>query len=125
MMMKKSSILIVFLILAWNSTGYSQEKFDFTDKILLTSSLVLLTEDWRQSRYISENPNDYREQNFILGDHPDKSDVDLYFGISTIAVCGIAYILPSKYRKWWLSAVVVTEGYSVLRNNHVGVGIRW
>ena len=119
------TIAIILILLFIPVMGNAADKWDNTDIGLAASALALRTMDWRQSREIAENPLIFREINPMLGDHPSTGQVDAYFAVSALAQIGIAHVLPSKWRKIWLSCWIGMSGATVYRNNAVGLGIKW
>ncbi len=63
--------------------------------------LFTLYQDWQQTRTIAANPDRFKETNPILGSHPGKQDVDLYFAGCALGHAFIAYMLPPRASKIW------------------------
>ncbi len=63
--------------------------------------LYTLSKDWQQTLDIARNPSQYSEENPILGSHPDKNDVNIYFASCAATHALVAYILPPDYSKLW------------------------
>jgi hypothetical protein len=102
------------------------DKWDKVDKGLAVSALVLTIGDWAQTRNISRNPERFCERsNPVLSHHPQTQDVDLWFGGMTLAGLVVAHVLPASYRKVWLGGWVVMEGWMVVNNDGLGIGMRW
>jgi len=121
--MKKIILILIFLFLC--NPAFAFEDWDKMDYTLLGTSTVLQVMDWRQTRYFVNYPEKYYEINPILGKHPSSSEVDLYFAGSFILKLGIAYILPSKWRKIWLGGLTILSGACVINNHSIGINIRW
>lgn len=117
--------ILVLLMLLSTTPTYAFDKWDNFDKGLAATSFALKVMDWRQTRQIASDPVHYREMNPLLGDHPSKERVDLYFAASTIAEIGIAHILPSDWRKAWLLSWIALSGVMVMHNNSIGLSIGW
>lgn len=77
--------------------------------------------DWRQTRYIAKNGDDYYEVNPILGRHPDKHWVDVYFLGSAVAHLGISYFLPDRYRNVWQCVTIGVKAGLVGWNYSIGI----
>jgi len=114
----------VFLFLMCLS-ACATTKWDKIDYTLLGISTGLQVIDWRQTRCIAENPDKYWEINPVLGKHPSKGEIDLYFAGSFAMRVGVARILSGKWRKMWLSGWIGASAYCVITNDKVGIGIRW
>ncbi len=63
--------------------------------------LYTLSKDWQQTLEIAGNPSLYSEENPILGSHPDKKNVNVYFASCAATHALVTYILPAKYSKLW------------------------
>lgn len=81
--------------------------------------------DWGQTLDIADKPDEFREVNPILGEHPSKGRVNTYFALASLAKLGITHILPSKYRKWWLGFNIAVSGYCVGNNYHIGARVNF
>jgi hypothetical protein len=124
------------------------EEWQTTDKALLGGALALLAIDWSQTRdlarrqaytrqecedpgfratpyapYVCEQKAVYHELNPLLPHHPTTGDVDRYFALATAATVGLAYVLPTTYRRYLLGGVVVVETVIVLHNRQVGLRV--
>jgi len=115
---------------------------------------VLHVADWGQTRYIAGHPAEparskpfdgkrvepgtvrpakdgYEEINPILGRHPSKSKVDLYFGANLLAHWIIADLLPNNAawplvgkvnpRKIFQAATITIQATTVAYNASIGV----
>ena len=120
--MKIIGIVIIFFL---STPVFAFDKWDRTDYALLAVSTLTMGIDWRQTRRIAEQPERYYETNPIIGRHPSLDRVDQYFAISWIIKAGIAYILPSQWRKVWLGGIIGVETGCVFRNTNIGLGISW
>lgn len=115
------SILIVVLLLVSTSCYASEWKIENT--ILEGMYIVSNTIDWGQTRMISRNPDKYLEEyNFLLGEHPHKDKVDLYFTLSMIAHPIVSYVLPRPYREIWQTSTLGISIYMI--NNNFGIGLK-
>lgn len=95
---------------------------------------VLHVVDWGQTRYIATHPNEYREMNPILGDHPSKREVDIYMACGAVLHPIIVGLLPRRtdilgfefsprgiFQK---SSVAITGGL-VGHNFYLGIGVEF
>ncbi len=123
--MVKRVIAIAACLVIFPIQSFAFDQWDRSDKILLISSLIATVIDWRQTNYIAGHPERYGECNPILGRHPSQDKVHLYFAAATASSVLIAYVLPAKYRKIWLSGQLLLSLSCVVNNVGVGIGIRW
>jgi hypothetical protein len=80
------------------------------DRSLLYGVLGLEAIDWMQTRYISRNPDKFKERNPILGSRPSKSKVDAYFA-TVMLMTTILYELSSKEAR---DIIIITIGATEL-----------
>lgn len=109
---------------------------------LLLISLPSFASDWtdadkkREAVYLALHFIDYKqtlalpnqgrpELNPILGRHPSRDRVDLWFASGAILHVLIADVLPAEYRKMFQYLTVGAEGSVVLRNHFIGVEARF
>ena len=106
-------------------SAYAADKWDTTDIALGVSALALTIMDYGQTRYISDNPEQFTERNPLMGKHPSRDDVNLYFAGAAVVGLAVAHFLPSEWRKVWLGGWIAAEGITVYHNDLIGVGVRW
>jgi len=111
--------LIVLLILPI-SPAWPWSKAD-TGREILYQGLHLI--DWAQTITIAQNPDQYHENNFILGKHPSVAGVNIYMGASAILHLSLTLLVPDHYRGLWQWASIIGTAYVVGRNHHIGVRI--
>ena len=120
--MKKIWMFITLTILLSYNLVYAGDKWDKTDLSLLAASTLLLAVDWQQTRTIANNPDKYYERgNFLIGKHPSQQTVDLYCAAALLTEIVVAELLPSKWRKIWLSGWIGVEGVAVTYNYSIGI----
>jgi hypothetical protein len=112
---------IVAVVIFTSTTAFAGDRWDSTDYALLAASTVTLAMDWQQTRAISRNPDRFYETNRVLGKHPSNRSIDLYFAGVLLADIVIAELLPSKWRKVWLTGFIIAEGGVVIYNCHMGI----
>ena len=120
------SILAVLLFV---STPCFADDWTRSDTKREATYLVLHIIDWAQSRYISRNPDNYCEQNFVLGCHPHQDKVDAYFLTAGVAHAWIASsVLSDEWKEWRAPFQHVTIGFEVGYVGHnlsIGVEIKF
>lgn len=117
--MKKA--IIITAILLSSASANAADKWSTRDKGLELSYQILHFIDWRQTRYIAKNPEDYYEMNPVLGKHPSTYKVDAYFIGTAIVHPIITHFLPQKYRPWWQAVTITMSGTCVINNYFVGI----
>ncbi|GAB6094130.1 hypothetical protein JCM14469_03820 [Desulfatiferula olefinivorans] len=83
--------------------------------------LYTLSKDWQQTLDISERPDQYQEKNRILGPHPDKKDVHIYFAGCAVAHAFISYMLPPRYSKIWQATWIGIQSSVTEQNDDNGL----
>jgi len=107
--MKKLMILLCLMICVIFSSN--AKSWDWQ-----TTSNALLVADWMQTLEIQKNDN-YYETNNIIGSHPDRSDVNIYFASMII----LNNIIGEKYGDNWYMIVSVNQALYVGHNYSLGI----
>ena len=114
----------LLLALCFTSTQvFAGDPWDTTDKVLGAAALTTWIIDWGQTRDIAKRPNEFRELNVFLGEHPSVSKVDNYFVAVGIGGYLFANWLSSENRKTFLSVFTTIELINVGRNHGLGINI--
>jgi hypothetical protein len=111
-------LIFCFFISGCANGGWSTE-----DSYRQAGVVALSGIDWMQTRKIAKNPDDYHENNPILGEHPSTGKVDAYFAASIAAHTAIAAALPPEYRKWFQYISIGVEAGVVASNLSIGLGV--
>lgn len=102
------------------------DKWSDADLLMEGAYLTLHTMDWLQTRYIATHPSQFYESiNPVLGKHPSKDKVDLWFLATTIAQPLIVDALPSTLRKLWIAGGITIEYRMVNKNITAGIRFQW
>lgn len=115
----RGRIIIGLLLCCFSGCTYHHDPWTRQDAVRHAALTGLMIIDWQQTREISKKPNEYRESNPILGEHPSRGEVNLYFATMWIVKSVIAGRLPSRWRDDWLwfcigeSAAMVGHNYSI------------
>ncbi len=96
--------------------GEDARRWSTLDLALESGCVLTLGLDWLQTR----SPND-EELNPLLGRHPSRTKVDVYFAGSALAHVAIAAVLPRPWRTVWQAAVMGMEIGVVNRNYFAGI----
>jgi len=86
-----------------------------------TTYLVLHTIDWGQTLYVVEHPDDYRETNGFLGNHPSRGKVNTWFIITGLLHVGAANWLSPTYRDAFQYITIGYQANNVSRNYSIDI----
>jgi len=81
---------------------------------------ALIVADWGQTRYIAGHEQ-YIETNPILGKHPSKGEVNMYFASALVAYNVVYYITPERHRDKVSTVVSLVQLSCVAHNYRMGV----
>ena len=87
-----------------------------------TALTALIAVDYAQTMKIAREPENFKENNPILGEHPSEQEVTLYFASAYALTTATAMLLPPEYRKWFQYIVIGGQVGVVANNFHVGLG---
>jgi hypothetical protein len=99
------------------------EPWDTTDKVLGTAAVATIIVDWGQTRYIAKHPDQYDENNIILGKHPSVEKVNAYFVGYIASTLLIADWLSTPNRKLFLGVISVFEIAVTAHNRSIGLKV--
>jgi len=114
--------LVVFILF---SSSCKAEEWETRNKWIGGAALALHIADWRQTRYITEHPQIYREMNPLLGPHPSKAEVDRFFLLTGIGTYLIADYLQGDTRTTFLSVFSVLKFSAVYNNYSIGIKLEF
>lgn len=77
--------------------------------------------DWGQTRSIAKNPDQYRELNPILGEHPSIGRVNTYMAASAIAHIIVSDYLSGDWRTAWQWVTIGITASAVHNNYRIGL----
>ena len=119
--------MLSLLICSIGCAGWTNE-----ERITQAGYTALHVVDWMQTRSIAENPEQFREYNPVLGQHPDRAAVDAYFAATLAGHWLITDALPRAWtlpgtnhtvhpRKIWQWFWIGVEASCVVNNHAVGI----
>jgi len=111
--------VILTAIIAFSCAACSWSRADVTRHVALTG---LMAVDMAQTLRIADDPNRWHEYNPILGDHPSKAEVCIYFATSYVVVTAAAAMLNPPYRAWLQYLAIGVQTASVGNNYAIGLG---
>jgi len=114
--------IILFCILL---SGCATDPWTKNQVLLQGATSTLNVIDWGQTLDIADRPDKYYETNPILGEHPSRAEVNKYFACLMGTQILITHLLPSKYRKYWLSLNIAVSGYYVHNNYRIGLRVNY
>lgn len=118
------NILLALVLLFLSNTAFAEhDEWTADDTKRQAVYYVFHVIDWGQTRYIADHPKQYYELNPIIGEHPTTGRVDGYFLATALLHTGIAYVLPSDWRKGFQYVTIVFEAGVTNRNRNIGVKI--
>lgn len=93
------------------------------DVVLLGASASTLALDWSMTLGIGA-VDSLHEKNWILGRHPSRAAVDLYFSLAEVGNVVIASKLHGWKRSAWLAAVTLLEVRTLHRGARFNIPLR-
>ncbi len=119
----KPLILALLLVFTTQAHAFIGDEWTPKQKNLALAYLGTRVLDWSQSRYIAKHPDQYRETNPFMRDHPSLGEVNRHFIIGTGAGLLVADLLPQRWRDAGLYILVGVSGAHVLHNFSIGIGL--
>jgi len=108
------------------------DKWTTQDKVLETTWQIAHAVDWGQTLYISDHPTLFHENSFVLGEHPSRSEVNIYMAAETILHPVVTNYLPRDkkilgvpIRTWWQSITIVRKVDLVRSNYMLGIKLAY
>ena len=117
--MKRVLLAVVVLALV----GCGPRNWTRADSAREAAYLALHVADWGQTLDIADHPERWHEHNPVLGDHPSRSRVNLWFAGTAVLHPVISYVLPDDLRPYWQYGTIGLELYCVGNNYSVGIGM--
>jgi hypothetical protein len=114
--------LYIFLVLMCLALPAHAGDWSTQDAVLEAVYLGLSAIDWHQSLAISTDDKEgWYERNTILGKHPSRGQVNLYFAACTLLHPLVTWLFPPSLRPYWQGASVGFEGRGVAVNYTIGI----
>jgi hypothetical protein len=125
--MKNLIVALLFLV-----TGVSHAQWTTEQRGLAAATALLFVVDYGQTRDLiyRQQHRDcsvgcYQERNPILGPQPSRGRVNTYFVITPILASIALNSISSENRTWALRGLAALEVYSVGKNMHLGLSVRF
>ncbi len=113
-----SLIIILFPSIGWAFDSWGKE--DYAREIAWQAINLV---DWNQTLSIADQPDKYKEYNPILGSHPDRGEVNLYFAAGALAHIAVIHVLPKKCRPYFQYLSIGFSGICVMNNFSIGLKV--
>jgi hypothetical protein len=124
--MKYILVLLILLIPVLANAEYKfAEDWTWQDTARQAGVVSLLVVDMGQTLYIAGHPDEWRDINPILGEHPDEGKVWGYFISCAVVHTLVSLALPPKSRAIWQYSTIAVEGLVVGRNYGIGIGMEY
>lgn len=113
-------VILIFLL----SFNCLADDWTRQDTYRESAYLALHALDWNMTLQISKTPN-LQESNPILGTNPNAARINEYMAGSALLQFGIAYVLPSEYRKAFQYITIGDSLHSVATCYSVGLKFKF
>lgn len=114
-----TGFLVVTMLNGCTASRSNWSKEDTYRQVAVTSLMAI---DYMQTMEIARDPDNYHENNPILGNHPSEAEVTAYFLMSYAVTSGISLALPDNLRPWWQYLIIGIEGGATANNFSIGLG---
>jgi len=136
----KKLIIILLMILMPTKIFAWFDKWTTGDTILQSVFIGTMLIDWGQTNWITDNPviveyygeanslkrtTLHEESNPILGKHPSKKKIAIYFSSCIISHTAISYVLPKPYRNIFQISGIAFEIYITSENYNANVKFKF
>lgn len=129
----KITVLLAVSFCIMTSSLHAFDKWDTTDYSLEAAWFVFHFIDWNQTVQGTSEEN-FTQINPVLGKHPTRQKVNIWFGLSSLIHIGGTHIAPEHFevfgfdlrprRTWQCSTITVSSSMS-LHNYQVGLRVRY
>lgn len=121
--MRKLLLLLLLLPFTAHADYADWNKYD---KELFWMSTTAIALDHLTTRDLASRYDEgYRERNPLLGDHPDKDTVDLFFLVNYVTHYYLTDYFQGENRPYYLMTRLVVNGAASINNFNIGLGIRF
>ena len=114
--------LALLLLLSFNISAAEWSKEDQQRQLIYTFVHVL---DWAQTLEIASSSGAFFEKNKILGKHPTRTKVNIYMSLTLAGHWAIAKNINKKHRRSFQLTSIGVIFLTVLRNQYLGLTIRF
>lgn len=114
-------IVLLLIVAALYSCNSHADDWTMGDTVRQSILLGVTFIDYKQTTNIAEHPEKWHEISPILGSHPSRDKVNLYFLATAALQFGTAYILPVKIRELYQYGYIGYEAGFVDNNFRLGI----
>ena len=118
----KIILLSATAIILASCAGYRPEPLTKAQIAGEAAFTLLHVMDWGQTLKTTDDPDYYEATNLLLGKDPSRGSVNLVMGAGLVLHPVVTYILPSKYRWWWIGPTTAAQAGLVIHNHSIGLG---
>ena len=115
--------ILILLLLSLPSTLFAADKWDTTDKVLVSTMWTARMIDMKQTMYIYDSPK-YEEIGPVMK-HLGEDAVVPWFVGTAIIFHYVAHILPDKWRTPFLVGANIGSWLQVIHNRQAGITINF
>ena len=117
-------LLLLFLLPLTANAEYKD--WDKYDKELFWMSTTAIALDHLTTRDLASRYDEgYRERNPLLGEHPDKDTVDLFFLVNYVTHYYLTDYFQGDNRPVYMMVRLVVNGAASINNFNIGLGVRF
>ena len=118
-------MLIMLIALLTPIPSLARDPWTKGDTYREITAFTLRAIDWKTTRGIARNPDEYIEANPLLGEHPSVGKVNTYFIITSIVHPVISYYLPRDYRTAFQYISIGVSGTASVVNLWSGLEVKF
>lgn len=115
-------VLVCFVILFSPHGCQGADRYTKADYLREGAYLAAHTVDYLQTLKIASHPESYHERNPILGPHPSKEEVTVYFASSAVLHLALSWLLPPPYREAFQYTTIIFKTGLIGVNFNIGLG---
>jgi hypothetical protein len=117
-------LLLLLLLPVYAQADYAD--WDKYDKELFWMSTTAIALDHLTTRDLASRYDEgYRERNPLLGKHPDKDTVDLFFLVNYVTHYYLTDYFQGDNRPVYMMVRLVVNGAASINNFNIGLGVRF
>lgn len=117
---------MIFLIIVLTCFSCATtDKWSNTEKTKEAAWLILHAVDYSQTRYAMERPDEFKELNSLLGEHPSEGRLNLLTLVTGVGHVLITDYAGKKYRSLFQNITLGFKVGTVANNFYVGAKIEW
>lgn len=116
-------VLLVWLLTFLPQSAHAEWSKKDQQRQLTYTALHLM--DWGQTLDISSHPEDYQEENPILGSHPTRAEVNTFMAATLAGHWLVARKLEPEKRRTFQWVSIAVRGLFIVNNKRIGLSINF